>query len=338
MSKIFIYRGFAKKGSILVLTLWVLCFLAFFGLYLSQGVRQKLALVKRISFGSNLYYIADSGVKKAISILLQDETPYDLLKDDWSNNPTVFEKIKVGLGSFTVSYDYSEGANGTKERFGCIDEERKLNVNTARRHTIQKLIEIVSNTDTIEAQAIAAAIVDWRDSDSMLSVPLRSAEDSYYDDLKEKYNCKDASFEVADELLLVKGMNRKLFDKIKDYITVYGSGKVNINTASEEVLMVFGIDERMAEKIIEYRKGEDTIEATSDDNLFSSPDQVVGALSQFASFSDRQVAELNNAISLGVFDTVSDTFLIRSIARAGSVEKEINCVVERSGKILYWRE
>ncbi len=327
-----------KKASILVLTLWVLCFLALFGLYLGQGVRQKLALAKRISFGSNMYYIADAGVKKTISILLQDDNDYDSLKDDWSNNPTIFEKTKVGLGTFTVSYDYLDGDKGARERFGCIDEERKLNINTARRHTIQKLIEIVASVDTSQAQGIAAAIVDWRDADSMLSVPKGSAEDSYYDDLKEEYDCKDAPFEVLDELLLVKGMDRKLFNKIKDFITIYGSGKININTTSEEVLLAFGIDERTAGKIIEYRKGEDGLLATSDDNIFSVPAQIVSKLSQFASLSDRQTATLSNVVSLGVFDTISDVFLIRSIARIGSLEKEISCIVQKNGSILYWRE
>jgi len=81
-----------------VLTLWVLCFLAVFGAYLSRGVRQKLALVKNLSFRGNLHYIADAGLKKAIMELTLDETEYDAFKDNWSNNPTVFERIAVGLG------------------------------------------------------------------------------------------------------------------------------------------------------------------------------------------------------------------------------------------------
>jgi len=48
--------------------------------------------------------------------------------------------------------------------------------------------------DDIEAQSLAASIVDFIDEDSNLSVPLGSTEDSYYHNLKEPYECKDDKF------------------------------------------------------------------------------------------------------------------------------------------------
>ena len=42
--------------------------------------------------------------------------------------------------------------------------------------------------------------------------------------------------ESLDELLLVNGMTKDIFERIKDYVTVWGSGMVNINTAGREVL------------------------------------------------------------------------------------------------------
>ena len=55
--------------------------------------------------------------------------------------------------------------------------------------------------------------------------------------------------EVLDELLLVKGVTRDIFDKVKDRVTVYGTGQVNINTAGMRVLQSLGMSEELAEKI-----------------------------------------------------------------------------------------
>jgi len=74
------------------------------------------------------------------------------------------------------------------------------------------LLETCLSLDDKEAQEISAAIVDWRDGDSALSIPVGSAEDSDYHDLKEPYNCKDAPFQVLEEVLLVKG-STQLFGK-----------------------------------------------------------------------------------------------------------------------------
>ena len=54
-------------------------------------------------------------------------------------------------------------------------------------------------------------------------------------------------------------MHQILYDKIKEFITIYSSGSVNINTASNEVLISLGIDERVVEKIVEFRVGDDGV-------------------------------------------------------------------------------
>lgn len=342
------------KGTILVLVLWSLCLLAIFAVHLGSGARQKIIMVGRLDARDRLHFIAEAGVKRAILELKKKRgmSGFDALKDCWSNSICIFKEIQLGVGSFTVSYDYLNRESGEYQiRYGIIDEERKININKTKRIVIERLFKIVGLRE-MEAQNLSASIVDWRDGDSELSIPLGSAEDRYYRNLKESYEAKDMDFEVLEELFLVKGMNREIFDKIKDSITIYGEGRVNINTAGEEVLLSLGLLESVVNKILSFRCGQDLIEASADDNVFDSSANIAAQLSQFYSLGDREAANLNNLVSAKKLTTKSDNFMIKSVAKLSKKDTslEVICVFERfsedsdengskkGGKIRYWRE
>ena len=62
------------------------------------------------------------------------------------------------------------------------------------------------------------------------------------------------------ELRLVRGVTPELFyDKLREYITVHGDGRININTAPEKVLdAAVGIGyPELASKLVDYSKGVD---------------------------------------------------------------------------------
>ena len=328
------------KASILILSLWSLCLLSTFAVILGFGVRQKLTLVNRLDERDRLHFIAEAGIKKAISqIKKEPEKDYAALKDDWSNNTGVFKDIDIGDGKFSISRDYiNEHIGLTESWYGLIDEESKININKANQTILERLFRLVDFDET-QAQELAAAIVDWRDSDSELSIPLGSAEDSYYRNLEYSYEAKDADFEVLEEILLVKGMDRNIFEKIKNYITIYGSGKINVNTASKVVLLALGLSQDLVDKIVSFRLGEDGIIGTSDDNVFDTPSNIVPKLSLFFHLSDSEIAQLSVIVDQYLV-TNSNNFMARCISKLNGKKKttEVICVINRSGKILYWQE
>lgn len=343
-----------NKGSILAIALWSLCLLTTFAVCLGFGVRQKIIMVKRLDTRDRLHFIAEAGIKRAILELKKEDkaADYDALKESWSNNIDIFKELQVGAGKFTVSYDYLDRKSGERwVRYGIMDEERKININKAKRSVIERLFKTVG-LDEMEAQNLSASIVDWRDSDSELSIPLGSAEDGYYRDLKDPYEAKDADFEVLEELLLVRGMSREIFDKIKDFITIYGEGKVNINTAPSEVLLSLGLYKSVVDKILFFRYGQDSIEATPDDNVFNTPSNIVAELKQFRYLSEGEEANLSNLVSAANLVTNSSNFMIKSIGKLDNKDESLKilCVFQRSsedsgeadsdegGKIRYWRE
>ena len=336
-----LFLSLGKRGSIVVVVLWMLSILTIFTISIGHHVRQKITLADRIDVRSWLYGIAESGIHQAMMKLVEDEgsSGLDGLNDPWALDEKAFRDVKAGNGTFTVSYDVLDTDTGQKKtRYGVQDEESKLNLNMADPKIISRLLQIVAGIDDKKADEIAYSIADWRDTDSSLSHPDYGAEDDYYEDLKVPYTTKNAPFEVLNELLLVRGMTSEIFEKIKDKVTIYGGSGVNINTASNEVLMALGLDKTLIDKILDYRKGTDREEATKDDRVFSGATKIVTQLSDVESISGGDQAAISNLVAQGLLTVASNNFMIRSKGqlKEKGVEIDIVAVVDRKGKVLFW--
>jgi general secretion pathway protein K len=330
-----------SKGSILIVALWALSLLSVFAVILGSQVRYEMTLVKRLDEKTQFRYIAEAGVRLAIAELeTEAENAYHGMVDMWSNNPQSFKDANLGEGTFAICYDYVyDRSKGSELKYGLVDEERKININKMDRAVLKRLFMSVLNMDEEQAQDIAASIVDWRDGDEELSVPIGSAESSYYRGLPYPYEAKNAGFEVVDELFLVRGIDHDTFEKMKDYITVYGSGKVNVNTAPKEVLMAVGLEERIANDIISFRMGKDKMIGTVDDGIFDLTSNIVPKLSQSVSLSPSDIAEIS-AVADQYIAVNSSAFKIRSVAKSKNKKSSFTttAVVDKKGKILYWQE
>ena len=331
-----------RRGSILIITIWSICFLSTLAVILGLEVRQKLRLVQRLDERDKLHLAAAAGIKLAIVQIRQNkESTFYSFQDICADDPSVFKEIELGDGRVSIRYDFFDDAAGqTNVRYGIIDEERKVNVNTADAGVMERLFRVVLDVDEVRAQDLAASIVDWRDADSELSTPVGSAEDSFYRNLTyNPYEAKDAPLEALDELRLVKGMDANSIEKLKDYLTVFGDGKININTAPKAVLLAFGMSTYLADKVLSYRFGKDGVPGTEDDNVFDTYANIVPHLSQFLSLSDSEAADLTR-IADQFLKVQSETFMARAVTHLNKRQNiaEIVAVFTRSGDILYWHE
>ncbi len=330
-----------RRGSILIIALWSITFLSAFAVILGSQVRQKVTLSHRLNERASLAALCDAGVKKAAALVRsQPEKSYDALKDPWSTNPGEFQDAGLGTGSLSVGYEYFDEKTGQAAmRYGLEDEERKININTADRPALTRLFVLALGIDEADAQDMAACVIDWRDADGELSLPGGGAEDLYYHGLDYPYDAGNAPFGVIDELLLVKGITQDIFVKLKGYCTIYGSGRININTAGEAALAAVGLSADMTERVLALRNGSDGVPATADDVVFESPETIVPKMSQHYSLSAEEVAQLSNAVTVSLA-TVSGYFTARIRARALNkrVSAEAAAVLDRQGNILYWQE
>ena len=330
-----------SRGSILILALWVLSVLGIFSLSISYGVRQKISLIERLDRRYQLYRLAELGVYRALAELKKEDKTenFDSLSESWSTDDPLFRSVSPNEdGAFSIVFSPPTAGGGVKMRYGMQDEESKINLNTASPQIISKLFEEVAHLDEEEANKIAYRIVDWRDPDNFYANPSYGAEDDDYEDLKPPYECKDHPFEVLNELLLVKGMTREVFEQVKGYVTIYGSGAVNIHTAPKEVLLALGLGEDAVKKILTFRAGTDGEEATPDDQAFTSTAAITTSLTGALSFSGSELVEVSNLVSAGTLTTASTVFMIRSRGELAAKRQalDIAAVAGRDGKIFSW--
>lgn len=284
-----------NRAVVLILTLWILTFLSAITLSVTYRMRIELFLYKKEQARAKSRCIAEAGLVQAVTVLNKDSNGYDALREEWSNYTEQlfgicpFREISVGEGRFNVSYIYERDIfSGVGNIFyGMQDEERKINVNKAGQDMLESLSGVTSE--------IALSIRAWR-GDTTLTPDILFKEDAHYKGLSSPYERKGKDIEHMEELLLIRGVTRELlYGKDLDnngmidtnergiiqYITVYGDGPVNINTAGITVLRAIGLTEDLVYKILRYRMGEDGILCTGDDGVFTDVETVGSSLSYF---------------------------------------------------------
>ena len=179
-----------------------------------------------------------------------------------------------------------------------------------------------------EVEDLVNAIKDWIDADS--EVTGTGAENAYYQGLGKSYTARNGPMESIDELLLVRGVTRELFygtperPGLARFLTVYGEGKININTAPKEVLQALApaITEDMANRMDDYRR-----------NPRQQPDRSVVVQESYGMES--------MTLDSGMLSTKSDSFQIISTGHLGAMKRTIRGIVKRDSEkklsVVAWR-
>lgn len=335
----------SQGGTILILALWTLGFLSLFIISLAVGVRQKMMALSRLEKRSAVRDIAESGVRKALAVFISEKfsekKPIPILqKEYWFNNPDQFQQIVLGRGYFDVKYTDHDLVQGPgRAVYGISDEERRINVNTADHFVLTRLIAAVTPLSKAEAGELARAIVSWREYGETDVIGFYS--DHYYENLEYPYPPKKKDFETPDELLLVKGMTPAVYRRLLDFITIYGNGAVNINTASAPVLAALGFSPGAIQRILLLRRGPDQLEATADDYMFSLNMQGTRMNSPEKALEESDLSEISQKLGRKLIGMTSAYFRVQSTGRLEHSDEgmTITCVFEgNSGRIFYWRE
>lgn len=193
-------RHNARRGSVLILVLWIVIVLGLIGLAYSASVRTQL-MTSRAGRGRHVaQWAARSGVERAMAELSQadlkslaDASP---LLDDEEN----FKAQPVGdTSSFSlIALPDDEG----NPRYGLVDECARISINQASEAMLTNLTGVTKE--------MAESLIDWRDSDSN---PLtEGGENDYYQSLTPPYLAKNAPFDSIRELVRVKGWG-PMFDQ-----------------------------------------------------------------------------------------------------------------------------
>jgi len=265
--------------------------------------------------------LAEAGVQAAKVILREDakNNDFDSLNDVWSLPQPPYE---LGGGAITLTIE---------------DEERKININNLimpqgkapndqNLAVFRRLLEVLAIDPSI-----ADAALDWLDND--LSPRVGGGESSYYLSLPYPYKSKDDLFDTIEELRLVRGMTREAFDKLRPFVTVSSSGRVNINTAPKEVLMALSagqgegntgeIDEKTADALIASRQDRPFRNSATLKSDLAAVSPVLG--------------NIYGTIFKNLIDVRSVNFHVRATGDVAGTVRAIDAVGTRTGNAILWR-
>lgn len=306
-----------ERGVALLIVLVVVALLAALVVDFGYSTRVDLTLADLYDNMQKARTIVKSGFYFGRALLLADTNGYDGPGDLWT---------RTDLISFVPMFlEEGEAIRGS-----VIDENSKFNLNSLVNDRgkldefgyaqFQRLLAVL-NLDV----ALADAVVDWIDPDDK---PMPAgAEKSYY--LSVGRTCKNAPLDSVYELLLVKGFTRDVLwgtrtsKGLLDYVTCFSDRKINVNTASEEILRSLddGIDPSLAESVINWRK--------------DKPFKDTNDLKQVQGITDLLFSRILSRITAS-----SNYFSIHMEGNANKAIARLDAVVKRSGQSLtplYWR-
>lgn len=252
-----------EQGVALLLVLWGSALLSLVLTGFAFSIRVETDAVKNFRDHAQVIRLAESGITQALADLANAKPSGDSSPGTGSTWPVRFSR-RLGAGSYQVI---------------VTNEDSKISVNHAAEAVLKKLMQQTGITDDILQDTIAAAIVDWRDSDGVERP--NGAESEYYRSLSVPHASKNAPFQRIEELLSVRGMTRdilygNILDQARrgrlletfpdqrqfatgeylglaDFVTAHGSGRIDHSLAAVDVLAAMGVSQSSILEIVAAR-------------------------------------------------------------------------------------
>ena len=319
-----------KKGAALLISLGVIIILSLVvgSLALEMNVESMLISNKRKIFRSEI--LARSGIEYAKAIIEQQNRANQLEIMDVDSDEIEFLKnslyVKRGLSIASALTITNMGSIN----FTIKSAEDGRNINLLDRSQWIEIFEM-ANIPSTEWDYLIDSLKDWIDEGDTHRLNGAESDDPYYQE--KGYPVRNGPLESIEELLLIKYWNEDfLYGKqadeesdsiygISDLLTVWGDGKVNLNTATTNVLLSYAeYEDWELESVLNIRNGLDGIPNTLDDGIKSIEDVN---------------ADPNK------FKLYSNFLKVSSVGKCGNKEFEIKCIMHVDGarpSIVYWNE
>lgn len=315
-----------NRGVALIVVILMVSIIVALTVEFNRSTRDDLYNTANLSDGIRLYYIARSGFNGGEALLGADKNNFDALTENWAKT-ALFSAQSEGYfrqGSFKVRIE---------DEIGKIPINKLITGDGYNLPIKELLLRLLSlpefklNPDQVTA--IVDSIKDWLDKDS--EVTGQGAENSYYQTLAQPYAAPNGFLDCIDDLLMVKGVTQELYygteetAALRDCLTIYGDGTININTAPKPVLRALSpeITPELADDLDKYRRtdGHDL----ADVNWY------------------RKVPGMQNiTMNYGVLGVKSDYFTIISTGLLGNMKETVSGSVAKgqglgSVELLSWK-
>jgi type II secretory pathway component PulK len=285
----------ASGGSILIVVLWVVFFLGILSVAIGAYVGGNVELARRMSDRLQASYAARAGVATGLAVLMADSNAWDALNEPWADSARDFKEVSCGGGVYSVYYvlERADGSWGTN--YGVRDEQARIDLNLlpeSRVELLTALLQTAGGLDRVDAARLTQNIQVARTLPDRRKMQSPGVETGW---ASPGLSC--GPFLPVHELLWVKGMNRDVFERIRDHLTVSGGSRININTADGALLRALfsrgeatkwdvGAVDRLVRKILNFRES---------GGIFKTLRNLAADLAGHAELSEEERRQLNGA-------------------------------------------
>lgn len=331
-----------RNASALIIVIWVIALLSVLisGFAFDMHLESRIVSYQRKKLKA--IYLAKGGIEYAKSLLariasVQGTTDTEETKaKPWYN---AAKRLRQGYAVVGLTDDLGEGTIIVD----IVPEPALRNINKLRDDDWERIFQVGGVPEDLWPELIDS-FNDWRDADDQAN--LNGAETDYYSRLEPPYKARgrkgqEATLDTVDELLLIKGFTHSILyggpifegdtnsvaiPGIADLLTALkeSSEPVNVNAASKRVLMTLpGIDDTLADAIIEAREGLTAGAKIGDDYFFKDANDFFGRIPAISAVSPEEQQRLRTLVG-----TASSVYRITSVGRSHGVEYKIVSVME----------
>jgi len=327
-------RAFAVIIALVAVTVLTLIAAAF-----AYAMKVETKLAANTNDDEQFYWLGRGGIERACWWLaLEGNQPFSSTLQYWNHGPGDGPETNgILAGESLDNFQIGEGTVSLRME----EQEARINVNIADGRLIKQVLTS-QGADASANSEVSDSIQDWREQGDIARPA--GAKSDYYLGQVPSYYCKGAPFDNLDELMLVKGVTRDMYHGgssnpspapgpehqlgfghrpgeepvyafgLKDVFAPFGAGKVNMLTASSQVLQLIpGMDTVAAQAIETARNSE-------------PPLRTVGQLLQAAGIDPAIAGTMN-----GYVDVRGNTYQVTATATLGTISHEYTAVLVRNG-------
>lgn len=208
------------QGMALVLVLWILSLLTIMAGSFALSMRRETVIVSGLKHNAEALAIAESGVALAEFMLL---------------NPDQNKRWRADGSIYQIDMD------NAKIRIRLLSETGKININLMELGLLQNILLRAPSGGNAQLPSAtvnrAAAIIDWRDSDDLMSI--NGAEKKQYQEAGLNVQPSNKPLQTLEELQQVLGMDEATLNWLEPLVTVTADApQVDLQLASKEVLQL----------------------------------------------------------------------------------------------------
>lgn len=300
-----------ERGMVLLLVLVIIALLSALLSDMAFSTLVDLRLVETFRDTTRAEYLARGGVTAGRMILQDDRNGFDAANDPdelWAQGINEYP-VADGLVSVRIA-----DLDGRLDLNRLVDSQG--NPNPVFR---QRFVRLADELGLAAPERLADALVDWLDPDSE-SQP-EGAEADVYAVLRQPIRPANGQLQSLDELAEVYGFDEEQVDLLRPHVSCFGSGRLNLNSASDELLRSWDVETDPA-TIDVLLKGRE-------EEAFRNLDEIRDLIGVEA------YTALNRQLDLAV---ASEFYQIDSRARVNDGERRMQAIIDKKKDILLWQK